>query len=235
MPGVSSGSWSLAKSPTSAVSRSTGVTIPSRWPYSSCTMAMAISACCSTRSASTASSWSGTTSAFFMSVSSTTHLPASIVPSTSRTRTRPIIRSGDPSATGHTECGLSSSIARIASSSALTSIQSRSVRGVITSRTGRWARRTTPASIWCCSLSITPLRVASAKSMCSSSAVTELCPAGFTPSRRISRPEEASSSQTSGAATFASSAIGRAMMMEIGTAARSATCLGTSSPTTRLR
>ena len=70
--------------------------------------------------------------------------------------------------------------------------------------------------------------------MCSSSAVTLACPAGRTPSRRMRSDDEVSSSQTTGAATFARSAIGREATRAIGTAARKAICLGTSSPTTRL-
>ena len=209
--------------------------IPSRWPYSSCTMAIATSACCSTRSASTASSWSGTTSALIIRLAISTGCLAIRRERMSRTLTTPSTRSGDPSATGSNECGLSSSTAHTACSSAWMSIQSTSVRGVISSRTGRWASRTTPCSIWCCSCSMTPLRVASANSMCSSSAVTALWPAGRTPSKRMRIPEDASSNHTSGAATFASSAIGRAMTMAMGAAARRATCLGTSSPTTRLK
>ena len=174
MPGPSVASWSLTKSPTSAVSRSTGVMIPSRWPYSSCTIAMATSACCNTRSASTASSWSGTTSALTINARRSIGCLATRPVRISRTLITPRTLSGDPSATGNSECGLLSSATRIAASSASASIQSTSVRGVINSRTGRWASRTTPCSIWCCSLSITPERVASANSICSSSAVTAL-------------------------------------------------------------
>jgi hypothetical protein len=55
------------------------------------------------------------------------------------------------------------------------------------------------------------------------------------PNSRSSRLDEASSSHTNGLAAIASQAIGRAIATAIGNAARSASCLGTSSPTTRLR
>ena len=55
------------------------------------------------------------------------------------------------------------------------------------------------------------------------------------PNRAMIAAEDLSSTQTSGAATRASIAIGRAMTSEIGIAERSASCFGTSSPTTTLR
>ncbi len=196
---------------------------------------MATSDCCSTRRASSASSWSGTTSALRIRASKDTASPLTIMPKTSRTFTTPRIVSGDPSATGSSECGLPSISLRISCSLAPRSIQSSSVRGVIISRTGRSASRTTPARIWCCSASITPERVASAKIMCSSSAVTLDWPPGRMPNKRMSRPDDVSSNQTSGAAMAASTAIGRAIKTAIGTAILRAICLGTSSPTTTLR
>ena len=65
--------------------------------------------------------------------------------------------------------------------------------------------------------------------------LTELCPFVRMPNRAMSPAEDLSRSQTSGAATRANIAIGRAMISEIGTAARKASCLGTNSPTTRLK
>ncbi len=55
------------------------------------------------------------------------------------------------------------------------------------------------------------------------------------PNRRIIPADDVSSSHTRGAPILASSAIGRAITSEIGIAARSASCLGTNSPTTTLK
>ena len=115
------------------------------------------------------------------------------------------------------------------------SSQSSSVRGVISSRTGRSARRMMPDRIARSCSSITPVRVASAKIIRSSSAVSPCSPLWRMPIARMMALEEVSSSQTKGAATRASSAIGRAIRMAIGSAARKASCLGTSSPTTSER
>jgi hypothetical protein len=181
------------------------------------------------------SSWSGTIAGFFISRVSMILRPRSSTDSTSRTLATPTIRSTEPSATSSSECGLSSIAARISASLALRSIQCSSVRGVITSRTGRSASRITLVISARSSSSITPERVASAKIIWSSSAVTSCSAPLFNRSRRSSRPDERSSAHTNGALMRAISTIGRAATMAIGSAARSASCLGTSSPTTRLR
>ena len=90
----------------------------------------------------------------------------------SRAWTTPISRSTVPSATGIRLCGASISLRRIVSSSASTSIQATSVRGVITSRIGRSASRTTLEIIARSLSSSTPAVAASATTSCSSSAVT---------------------------------------------------------------
>ena len=54
-------------------------------------------------------------------------------------------------------------------------------------------------------------------------------------SKRSSSEEERSSSQTNGAMILAISSMGRAMIIAIVSAARKASCLGTSSPMTRLK
>ena len=90
----------------------------------------------------------------------------------SRACTTPTTASIEPSPTGRRVRGLSSSLARIAASSSVQSSQSISVRGVITSRTGRSASRTTPEMIERSCSSITPDLDASATIRCSSSAVT---------------------------------------------------------------
>ena len=55
------------------------------------------------------------------------------------------------------------------------------------------------------------------------------------PNRLMIAAELESSNHTSGAAARDRNAIGRAMISASGTALRSASCLGTSSPTTTLR
>jgi hypothetical protein len=55
------------------------------------------------------------------------------------------------------------------------------------------------------------------------------------PSRRSSKALDRSSSHTTGAAIRLSHSIGRDAIVAIGSGALSAICLGTSSPTTRLR
>ena len=120
--------------PASAVSRSPGVTIPSKWPYSSWTKAIGTSASRSTVNASIASIWSGTIGAARISARRSSGRPSSRRPTTSRAWTTPTSVSTEPSATGMRLCEASSSRARIVSWSPSTSIQSTSVRGVITSR-----------------------------------------------------------------------------------------------------
>jgi hypothetical protein len=78
----------------------------------------------------------------------------------SRAWTTPTRRSTDPSATGSRLCAVSSRTRRIVVGSAPMSIQSTSVRGVITSRVGRSASRTTPVMIARSLSSSTPAVVA---------------------------------------------------------------------------
>ncbi len=152
----------------------------------------------------------------------------------SRACTTPITASTDPSATGRRVCGVAAIAARTPASSSVTSSHSTSVRGVITSRTGRSASRTTPEMIERSCSSITPDRLASATSRCSSSAVTRFSDSRFILSSLKISPDVVSSSHTNGAVIRDSHSIGTATSTAIGSGLRSANCLGTSSPITRL-
>ena len=158
--------------PAIAVSRSPGVTSPSKWPYSSWTKAIGTSESRSTVIASIASSWSGTTGAGFINSRRLISLPASRQETMSRAWTTPISRSTEPSATGIRLCGASISFCRTVAMSASASIQETSVRGVITSRVGRSASRTTEEIIARSLSSSTPAVAASATTRWRSSAVT---------------------------------------------------------------
>ena len=116
-----------------------------------------------------------------------------------------------------------------------TSIQSTSVRGVMTPRTARSPRRMTPAIILRSSVSITPAVSASAMMVLISSSVTVLSDAVLWPKRRKISLVEASSSQTTGAPIREISAMSGATVQAIPSAFFSARCLGTSSPTTTER
>ena len=83
-----------------------------------------------------------------------------------------MMSSTDPAATGSRVCGVAARCARISTSLASASSQSIRLRGVITPRTGRSARRMMPLII-CRSLSsMTPAVSASATTERSSSSVT---------------------------------------------------------------
>ena len=128
---------------------------------------------------------------------------------------------------------ISASVARSCSPVSDTSIQSTSVRGVITSRTGRSARRTMPEMIARSLSSSTPAVCASATTRWSSSAVT-----AFSDSRSRPRavedqragPVEQPDERRRGAATATASAA--ATNAAIGSGERSANCFGTISPIT---
>ena len=172
--GSSSISRSLAKAPAKAAMIEPGVTMPSRWPYSSWTRASGTSAERSTASASIASIRSGITGAVLTIRARSRSRPSSNSISRSRAETTPTMSSTDPRATGSRLCGVAASAARISSRPQPTSIQSISVRGVITSRTGRSASRTMPEMIARSLSSSTPEVCASATTRCSSSAVTRV-------------------------------------------------------------
>ena len=109
--GSSPSSRSLANAPASAASRSSpGVTMPSRWPYSSWTSASGTSAARSTASASIASIRSGMTGAGVHQLAQgRARSPSSRAASMSRVGTTPTILSTEPSATGRRLCGVAAS------------------------------------------------------------------------------------------------------------------------------
>ena len=102
----------------------------------------------------------------------------------------------------------------------------------MTPRTARSPRRSTPEIILRSSVSITPAVSASAMMVLISSSVTALSDSVLRPSRRNTSLVEASSSQTTGAATRDTSAISGATAQAMPSVLRRARCLGTSSPMT---
>ena len=103
------------------------------------------------------------------------------------------------------------------------SIQSTSVRGVMMPRTGRSPRRMTPEIMSRSSGSITPALAASATTVRISSSVTALAGASRRPSRRNTRPVEASNSQTTGPMARESSVMGRATAQAMPSGERTST------------
>jgi hypothetical protein len=101
---------------------------------------------------------------------------------------------------------------------------------IISARAERSARRITPEIISRSSRSSTPAFSASAMMVRTSSSVTVSSGSPFWPSSASTSLPEASSSQTSGEATLAISAMVGATRAATRSASRSAICLGTSSP-----
>ena len=150
----------------------------------------------------------------------------------SRDWTTPIISSPSSPVTGSLVCREFKSESRTASSDASAEIRSTSVRGVITSRTGRSARRTTPAMTLCSCSSMMPAWVASANIMRNSSALKASRVSRRSPSARKMVALDLSSVQTMGAVSRASISIGPAIVTAIRSGAIRANCFGTNSPIT---
>ena len=129
------------------------------------------------------------------------------------------------------ECGLASTRALTSAASALASIQSTSVRGVIRPRTGRSPSRSTPEISWRSPASSTPAPSASAISVLISSSVTVLLGGWRCRSSQNTALVETSSSHTAGAAMRDSVVISGAIRQAMVSALRSARFFGTSSPT----
>ena len=142
-----------------------------------------------------------------------------------------MMSSTDPAATGRRVCGVFASASRVSSSLASASSQSIRLRGVITPRTGRSARRMMPEII-CRSLSsITPAVSASATTERNSSSVTTWLASRSCPSRRKTSLLVVSSAHANGDASRVNHSIAGATAHAIGSGERSANCFGTSSPT----
>ena len=144
-----------------------------------------------------------------------------------------MISSPSSPVTGSRVCSEFNSESRTSSSDASAAIRSTSVRGVMTSRTGRSASRTTPAMTLCSCSSMMPAWVASANTIRNSSALSASRVSRRSPSARNMVALDLSRVQTIGAVTRASISIGPAMVTAILSGAMSANCLGTSSPTTK--
>ncbi len=136
----------------------------------------------------------------------------------------------DPAATGRRVCGVLASASRVSASLASASSQSIRVRGVITPRTGRSARRMMPLIICRSFSSMTPAVSASATTERSSSSVTIWLASRDWPSRRKTSALVVSSSHANGDARMVSQRIAGATAQAIVSGERSANCLGTSSP-----
>ena len=150
----------------------------------------------------------------------------------SRDCTTPMMSSPSSPVTGKRVWSEFKSESRTVSSDASADIRSTSVRGVMTSRTGRSASLTTPAMTLCSCSSMMPAWVASAKTIRNSSALNASRLSRRSPSARKIVALDLSSVHTIGAVMRASSSIGPAMKTAILSGAISANCFGTSSPTT---
>ena len=149
--------------------------------------------------------------------------------------TTPIMLSGSTLATGRRECGVDPRSARMSASSSSRSIQSTSVRGVITPRTARSPRRRTPAIMLRSSVSITPAVSASATTVLISSSVTASRGSVSRPKRPEDQPGRGvEQARRRGGDPGDQRHRGRDRAGDP-SALRSARCLGTSSPMTTER
>ncbi len=178
---------------------------------------------------------SGTTTGGSMSASTDSAPPSRSRSSTSRARISPTGLSMPPSHTSSREWPDSLSTSRSATASARRSTQTSSLRGVMIARTGRSASRSRRSIMLRSSCSSTPAWAPSAISARSSSSVTVSRPVLVTPNRRSTSDEDCLSSHTAGAATRDSTRSGSDKAAAMRSGRRSASCLGTSSPSTSMR
>ncbi len=141
-----------------------------------------------------------------------------------------MISSVSPAATGSLDRRVSSTMRRSFSGLSSSAIISTSPRGVINALAVRSARRMTPPIISFSSASSTPALSASAMMVRTSSSLTPSLVRPLLPIIRSTALPDASSSQTSGDATFDRSIIAGATRQAIRSGSPSANCFGTSSP-----
>ncbi len=211
------------------------VTSPSMPPNSSTSSAPWMPVCLNRSSARWAGIDSGRKSGGRASARKSTGRPDHVSASRSRASTTPITRSMAPSHNGKREWPARSTVSRMVASSAFTSSQTISVRGVISERSWRSPKRKMLSTISRSAGSMAPLAAPCSSSIRISSSDTvasRLSPRS--PSNRRRPAVARLSRRTTGRVKRDRVCIGRASEAAMRSGLRNANCLGTNSPITTL-